>query len=76
MDVQDKVVNLSVHQSRLSQPWDLIRTKLEYPLIRGVPRVDPTTRDYPAARESWNVLTRSTLSLGCMSSLTTRASGG
>jgi len=41
-------VHLSVHQSRLSQPWDLTRTKLEYPLVRGVPRIDPTIWDYPA----------------------------
>ncbi len=76
MDVLNKMVNLSVHQSRLSQPWDLTRTKLEYPLVRGVPRIDPTSWDYPATRESWNILTGSTLPLGAMSSLTTRASEG
>jgi hypothetical protein len=43
MDVLNKVVNLSVHQSRPCQPWDLTRTKLEYPLVRGVPRIDPAT---------------------------------
>ena len=49
MDVLNKVVNLSVHQSRLSQLWDLSRAKLEYPLVCayqrvcGVPRIDPAT---------------------------------
>ena len=71
MDVLNKVVNLSVHQSRLSQPWDLTRTKLEYPLVRGVPRINPVTGNYSATWKSRNILARSALPFSAMSSLTT-----
>jgi hypothetical protein len=71
MDVLDKMVNLGVHQSRLSQLWDLTRTKLEYPLVCGVPRIDPATWNYSATRESRNILARSALPSSAMSSLTT-----
>jgi len=71
MYVLNKMVNFSFHQSRLSQLWDLIRTKLEYPLVRSVPRIDPAIWNYSAARESRNILTRSALPFHAMSSLTT-----
>ena len=70
MDVLDKIVNLSVHQSRFSQLWDLTRTKLEYPLVRGVPGIDPATWNYSATRESRNILVRSALPFSAVSSLT------
>ena len=72
----NKVLNLSVHQSSLSQPWDLSRTKLEYPLVRGVFRIYPATRHYSATLESRNILPKSVLPFSAMSSLTVGPSGG
>ena len=61
MDILDKKMNLRVNQSRLCELRNLCRTKLEYTLVGGIPRINTASRDNPTARECWNILTRPAL---------------